>query len=112
MLSWFWLLFTIDVRVDTFQAVGSDNKHLVAHLFNNIKCFLHLLPEKNMNGENVAQDEVCSLLTSKLLNMRTHQRIRPLNPTGNVHQYPQVIAKTRNILAMVREKPMSEGSEI
>ena len=67
--------------------------------------------KKNLNG-NVTQDEVCSLLTSKSLNTRTHQRIRPLNPTGNIRQRPLVIAKIVNVLAMVREKPMSEGSEI
>jgi len=52
-----------------------------------MKCLLHLLPViviRNMEGEPVNVE--CLLLTSKSLYMRTHQRIKPLNPTENTNQ--------------------------
>ena len=39
-----------------------------------------------MKGKLRKVKEVYSLLTSKSLKMRTHQRIRPLNPTRNPNQ--------------------------
>ena len=41
---------------------------------------------RNMKGKLGKVKKVYSLLTSKSLKMRTHQRIRPLNPTGNPNQ--------------------------
>ena len=86
----------------------------ISRIYAKKECSLHLLPEKEYQiyRGKVEQGKVSSLLTSKSLKMRTHQRIRPLNPTGNVDQQSLLIVRTCNVLAMVREKPVSDGREL